>query len=110
MWYVFPWRCFPFVDSAPRAYRLKVSNAAPPFQHPPGHRRTPPSPRYFTWAAAFEFWRGRSEPLVSRWPAIFMLFAHGALYLLRTPLGDALYPAVAILRSRSGVMFTLDSS
>jgi diguanylate cyclase (GGDEF)-like protein len=40
----------------------------------------------YTWAAAFEFWRGRSEPLVSRWPAIFMLFAHGALYLLRTPL------------------------
>jgi diguanylate cyclase (GGDEF)-like protein len=41
----------------------------------------------YTWATAFEFWRGRSEPLVSRWPAIFMLFAHGALYLLRTPLG-----------------------
>jgi hypothetical protein len=37
-------------------------------------------------AAACEFWRGRSEPLVSRWPAIFMLFAHGALFLLRTPL------------------------
>jgi diguanylate cyclase (GGDEF)-like protein len=40
----------------------------------------------YTWAAAFEFWRGRSEPLVSRWPAIFMLFAHGSLFLLRTPL------------------------
>ena len=39
----------------------------------------------YTWAAAYEFWRGRSEPLVSRWPAIFMLFAHGSLYLLRTP-------------------------
>src|SRR6476646_494764 len=23
------WRCFPFVESAPRAYRLKASNAAP---------------------------------------------------------------------------------
>jgi diguanylate cyclase (GGDEF)-like protein len=44
----------------------------------------------YTWATAFEFWRGRSEPLVSRWPAIFMLFAHGALYLLRTPLGTML--------------------
>src|SRR5208282_6612911 len=44
----------------------------------------------YTWAAAYEFWRGRSEPLVSRWPAIFMLFAHGALYLLRTPLGAML--------------------
>ena len=44
----------------------------------------------YTWAAAFEFWRGRSEPLVSRWPAIFLLFAHGALYLLRTPFGAML--------------------
>ena len=44
----------------------------------------------YTWATAYEFWRGRSEPLVSRWPAIFMLFAHGALYLLRTPFGDML--------------------
>jgi diguanylate cyclase (GGDEF)-like protein len=40
----------------------------------------------YTWAAAYEFWRGRDEALVSRWPAIFMLFAHGALYLLRTPI------------------------
>jgi len=40
----------------------------------------------YTWLTAFEFWRGRAEALVSRWPAIFMLFAHGALFLLRTPL------------------------
>jgi hypothetical protein len=26
---MFSWRCFPFVESAPRAYRLKASNAAP---------------------------------------------------------------------------------
>src|ERR1700683_5084654 len=44
----------------------------------------------YTWAPAYEFWRGRSEPLVSRWPAIFMLFAHGSLYLLRTPFGAML--------------------
>jgi diguanylate cyclase (GGDEF)-like protein len=44
----------------------------------------------YTWAAAYEFWRGRSEALVSRWPAIFMLFAHGSLYLLRTPFGAML--------------------
>ena len=43
----------------------------------------------YTWLAAYEFWRGRDEALVSRWPAIFMLFAHGALFLLRTPLGAA---------------------
>jgi diguanylate cyclase (GGDEF)-like protein len=41
----------------------------------------------YTWAAAYEFWRGRDEALVSRWPAIFMLFTHGALFLLRTPIG-----------------------
>jgi diguanylate cyclase (GGDEF)-like protein len=40
----------------------------------------------YTWLAAYEFWRSRDEALVSRWPAIFMLFAHGALFLLRTPL------------------------
>jgi diguanylate cyclase (GGDEF)-like protein len=44
----------------------------------------------YTWGTAYEFWRGRAEPLVSRWPAIFMLFAHGALYLLRTPIGAML--------------------
>jgi diguanylate cyclase (GGDEF)-like protein len=44
----------------------------------------------YTWATAYEFWRGRNEALVSRWPAILLLFAHGALYLLRTPLGAML--------------------
>ena len=41
----------------------------------------------YLWLAALEFWRGRAEALVSRWPAIFILFAHGALFLLRSPLG-----------------------
>jgi len=49
----------------------------------------------YTWLTAFEFWRGRDEPLVSRWPAIFMLFAHGALFLLRTPLITVLPWSVA---------------
>jgi diguanylate cyclase (GGDEF)-like protein len=44
----------------------------------------------YTWLAASEFWRGRSEPLVSRWPAIFMLVAQGTLVLLRTPLATLL--------------------
>src|SRR5581483_3668811 len=57
----------------------------------------------YTWLAAFEFWRGRAEPLVARWPVIFMLLAHGALFLLRTPLvailprtltGDSLFGSV----------------
>jgi diguanylate cyclase (GGDEF)-like protein len=42
----------------------------------------------YTWLTAYEFWRGRSEALVSRWPAIFMLFTHGALFLLRPPIGS----------------------
>jgi diguanylate cyclase (GGDEF)-like protein len=44
----------------------------------------------YTWMAAIEFWRGRGENLVSRWPAISLLIAHGALFLLRTPLSTAL--------------------
>jgi diguanylate cyclase (GGDEF)-like protein len=55
----------------------------------------------YTWLTAYEFWRGRSEPLVSRWPAIFMLFAHGALYLLRTPVAAVLpwSPAMQVFES-----------
>ena len=44
----------------------------------------------YTWATAYAFWRGRSEPLLSRWPAIFLLFTHGSLFLLRTPLTHVL--------------------
>ncbi len=55
----------------------------------------------YTWLTAYEFWRGRELSLVSRWPAIFMLFAHGALFLLRTPLVTLLpwSPADTILGS-----------
>jgi diguanylate cyclase (GGDEF)-like protein len=45
----------------------------------------------FSWLTAYEFWRGRNERLVSRWPTILLLFGHGALFLLRTPL-SALLP------------------
>jgi diguanylate cyclase (GGDEF)-like protein len=40
----------------------------------------------FIWLTAYEFWRGRAERLVSRWPAIFILLLHGTAFLLRTPL------------------------
>ena len=46
----------------------------------------------YVWLTAYEFWRGRSEALVSRWPAIVMFFAHGALFLLRTPVIALLPP------------------
>ncbi len=45
----------------------------------------------YTWLTAYEFWRGRSEKLVSRWPAIILLFAHGALFMVRTPLVSILH-------------------
>ena len=35
--------------------------------------------------AAREFWRGRDEPLMSRWPMIIVLLAHAAILLVRVP-------------------------
>jgi diguanylate cyclase (GGDEF)-like protein len=70
----------------------------------------------YTWLTAYEFWRGRDEALVSRWPAIFMLFAHGALFLLRTPLDAAMHVSpgnkIAMsgwleLLSLEGLLFTI---
>ncbi len=40
----------------------------------------------YTWAAAAELWYCETCASVSRLPACFLLFAHGALFLLRTPL------------------------
>ncbi len=40
----------------------------------------------YTWLAAAELWRDRQDQLISRLPACFLLFAHGALFLSRTPL------------------------
>jgi hypothetical protein len=48
----------------------------------------------YMWLAAAESWRLNEGQLVSRLPAFFLLFAQGALFLLRTPLG-ALKPHVA---------------
>jgi diguanylate cyclase (GGDEF)-like protein len=70
----------------------------------------------YTWLTAYEFWHGRSEALVSRWPAIFMLFAHGALYLLRTPMvallpyspADGMYNSVWLtVLSFEALLFTI---
>jgi diguanylate cyclase (GGDEF)-like protein len=40
----------------------------------------------YTWAAAAELWHCPNCQSVSRLPAIFLLFAHGSLFLMRTPL------------------------
>jgi diguanylate cyclase (GGDEF)-like protein len=70
----------------------------------------------YIWLTAYEFWRGRNEQLVSRWPAIFLLFAHGALFLLRTPLalllpwapGNRMYGSVWLtVMSFEALLFTI---
>jgi diguanylate cyclase (GGDEF)-like protein len=65
----------------------------------------------YTWLTAYEFWCGRSEPLVSRWPAIFMLFAHGSLFLLRTPLATMLpwMPAGQVVKSVWLIVMTVEA-
>ena len=37
------------------------------------------------FASAYEIWRGRSEPLLSRWPAVVTLCVYGAVMLVRVP-------------------------
>src|SRR5205814_1088663 len=49
----------------------------------------------FIWLTAFEFWRGRAERLVSRWPAIAILVAYGGVFLFRMPSGMILPSAVS---------------
>jgi diguanylate cyclase (GGDEF)-like protein len=65
----------------------------------------------YTWLTAYEFWRGRSEPLVSRWPAIFLLFAHGSLFLLRTPLAGKMpwLPAGHVVQSAWLIVMTFEA-
>lgn len=40
----------------------------------------------FIWLSAYELWKGRSERLRSRWPAIVLLGAQSVLMAVRTPL------------------------
>jgi hypothetical protein len=44
----------------------------------------------YTWLAAYEFWLGRNDPLISRWPTIVVLATYGAQVLLHTPLSAIL--------------------
>jgi diguanylate cyclase (GGDEF)-like protein len=66
---------------------------------------------------AVEIWRGRSEPLLSRWPTVLTLLGYAAAMLVRVPatvlmpqianstdvLGSALFPALAF----GTLMFTV---
>jgi diguanylate cyclase (GGDEF)-like protein len=52
---------------------------------------------------AFEFWRGRGQPLMSRWPSVVVLLAYAAALLVRVPV-TLLAPAFehdALLRGLS---------
>jgi diguanylate cyclase (GGDEF)-like protein len=40
----------------------------------------------YMWFTAWELSRARNDVLISRWPTVFMLVAHGGLFLFRTPL------------------------
>jgi diguanylate cyclase (GGDEF)-like protein len=44
----------------------------------------------YIWGAGYELWRGREERILSRWPAIIVLFVQGSIFQLQTPLWQAL--------------------
>jgi len=55
---------------------------------------------------AEEFWRGRDEPLMSRWPSVIVLLAYAAVLLARVP-ATLLSPAFAADSLLSGLSFAL---
>jgi diguanylate cyclase (GGDEF)-like protein len=60
----------------------------------------------FALMTADEFWRGRDEPLMSRWPSIFVLLAYAAVLLARVP-AILLSPLFAEQALMSSVSFAL---
>jgi diguanylate cyclase (GGDEF)-like protein len=64
----------------------------------------------YTWGAAAELWCCPNCQSVSRLPAVFLLFAHGALFLLRTPLIMLLPHPVGTERVFASIWFTVLSS
>ena len=59
-----------------------------------------------TAATAEEFWRGRAEPLMSRWPTVCALLAYAAALLARIP-ATLLSPILQGQSIMSGVSFAL---
>ena len=64
----------------------------------------------YTCGAAAELWCCPNCQSVSRLPAVFLLFAHGALFLLRTPLIMLLPHPVGTERVFASIWFTVLSS
>ena len=60
----------------------------------------------FALMTAEEFWRGRDEPLMSRWPSIIVLLAYAAVLLARVP-ATLLSPLFADDSLLSGLSFAL---
>lgn len=60
----------------------------------------------FALVTAEEFWRGRDEPLMSRWPSIIVLLAYAAALLARVP-AMLLMPVFADDSLLSGLSFAL---
>jgi diguanylate cyclase (GGDEF)-like protein len=60
----------------------------------------------FALLTAEEFWRGRGEPLMSRWPSIIVLLAYAAALLARVP-ATLLTPVFAHDSLLSGLSFAL---
>jgi diguanylate cyclase (GGDEF)-like protein len=59
-----------------------------------------------TAATAEEFWRGRAEPLMSRWPTVCALLAYAATLLARIP-ATLLSPILQGQSIMSGISFAL---
>ena len=51
---------------------------------------------------AWEFWRGRDEGLMSRWPIVIFLLAHAAIVIIRIPLAGSLSLPVVSEQVRIG--------
>ena len=60
----------------------------------------------FALMTAEEFWRGRDEPLMSRWPSIVVLLAYAAVLLARVP-ATLLGPVYADDSLLNGLSFAL---
>ena len=62
----------------------------------------------YSLAVAFEFWRGRREPLVSRWPAIALVGLHALFFYARVPLAIAMPMPDGLQGFSSGIFAILN--
>jgi diguanylate cyclase (GGDEF)-like protein len=101
-------RSFGGRETPPAAYLLAplvwlIAMQLPPFQADINLRIVLVSSTQimFTALIAYEFWRERAEPLLSRWPAIVVLLSHAAILCARVPIiiGLPLESDIEFLRS-----------